>query len=60
MADVARMEKKSCPVCGEVTWHNPPGGKAGVARCTKCAQPFGTGPKRERHVEAAKLVKRFK
>jgi len=54
------MEKKYCPSCAEITWHNPPGKKDGQYRCVKCAQPYGTGPKRERHMEMAKLVKRFK
>jgi hypothetical protein len=54
------MEKRMCVPCGQVTWHNPSQKKENPPRCVLCANPYGTGPKRERHVEAAKLVKRYK
>jgi len=44
------MEKRFCTACFKTTWHNPLGGKnKGGYRCTYCAEPIGTGPKRDKH-----------
>lgn len=54
------MIKKFCNDCGRERWHNPSGKKENAAtpRCTGCAHPFGTGPKKERHEMAAISAKR--
>lgn len=52
--------RKYCGNCMIETVHNESGNKAGSPRCTKCAQPYGTGPKKERNEMAAKLAMKRK
>ena len=47
---------KKCNNCGHDAWHNKCGGKDGGMRCTKCAYPAGTGPKKDRHEAAMRAV----
>ena len=49
--------KKVCLRCIKETIHNESGKKDGtMPRCTQCAQPYGTGPKAEKHKMMAKLI----
>jgi hypothetical protein len=52
--------RRFCNNCIQDTLHNESGKTkdAPAPRCTKCAQPYGTGPKSDRHKALASLVKK--